>query len=128
MSMDGDRARAYLLSKPEAAEDFPFGPDAAVFKIRDKLFAILIYVDGVARINLKCDPQQALILRDVYAAVIPGYHMNKRHWNTVILNASIPDAEIKAMIDHSYALVVKGMKKTLRSSLELMHGSGEIYK
>ncbi|MDH5360304.1 MAG: MmcQ/YjbR family DNA-binding protein [Gammaproteobacteria bacterium] len=126
--MDSVAAKAYLLGKPEAIEDYPFGPDVAVFKVREKMFATLAYNDKQARINLKCDPNQALILRDVFAAVIPGYHMNKQHWNTVILDGTIPDAEIMTMIDHSYTLVVKGMKKAVRTSLELMHGSDELYK
>lgn len=128
--MDGETARLYLMSKPEAIEDWPFGPDVAVFKVRDKMFATLAYEHEheQARINLKCDPNQALILRDVFDAVIPGYHMNKQHWNTVILDGTIADEELRAMIDQSYRLVVKGMKKSVRSSLELMYGSDQIYK
>ena len=126
--MNAEAAKSYLLSKPEAIEDYPFGPDVLVFKVREKMFATLAYSSEQPRINLKCDPEQALILRDVFAAVLPGYHINKQHWNTVILDGSIPDAEIRAMIDHSYALVVKGMKKAVRMSLELMHGSHELYK
>lgn len=92
--MDGEAARACLLEKPEAVEDYPFGPEVAVFKVRDKMFATLAYDNEQARINLKCDPNEALILRDVYESVIPGYHMNKRHWNTVILDGSIAADEI----------------------------------
>ena len=75
--MDHAAARDYLLSKPEAVEDFPFGPDTRVFKIRDKMFATLGVREGQGRMNLKCDPQEAVELRDLFEAVIPGYHMNK---------------------------------------------------
>ena len=97
----------YCLSLPEVKEDFPFGPDVQVFKIKNKLFAILTKRQGIYRINLKCHPEEALILREIFEDVIPGYHMNKIHWNTVLLNDSIPDQEIKRMIDRSYCLVVK---------------------
>ena len=82
--------RRYMLNKPEATEDFPFDPDVAVMKICGKMFATLSSNDGVAQTNLKCDPQEALLLRDLFDSVIHGYHMNKRHWNTVILDGSIP--------------------------------------
>ena len=101
----------YCLSLPEVKEDYPFGPDVQVFKIKGKLFAILTKRQGIHRINLKCHPEEALILREIFEDVIPGYHMNKMHWNTVLLNDSIPDEEIKRMIDRSYCLVVKKLKK-----------------
>ncbi|EGG93922.1 hypothetical protein IMCC1989_540 [gamma proteobacterium IMCC1989] len=126
--MDYLQTKQYCLSKPEAREDYPFGPDALVFKIRDKLFAILGEKDGVARINLKCDPDEAQMLRDVFDAVIPGYHMNKRHWNTVILDGSIPQGEIERMVDRSYGLVVKSLKKTDRKSLALAYGEEQLYR
>ena len=78
--------------------------------------------------NLKCDPEQALALRDIFTAVVPGYHMNKAHWNTVILDGSIPRGEIERMIDHSYGLVVKGLPKAQRTALEIRHGSDAIYR
>ncbi len=115
--MNHDAARAYLLAKPEAIEDFPFGPDVAVFKVAGKMFATLSTHKGIAQMNLKCDPYEALALRDIFDAVIPGYHMNKKHWNTVILNHSIPEGEIKRMMDNSYQLVVKGLPKSLRDAL-----------
>ena len=126
--MDGDAARAYLLSRPEAWEDYPFGPDVAVFKISAKMFATLGYEEEVARINLKCDPEEAQFLRDMFDAVLPGYHMNKTHWNTVILDGSIPGGEIERMIDRSYALVVKGLPRAERTALELRHGRSTIYR
>jgi predicted DNA-binding protein (MmcQ/YjbR family) len=104
--------KKYLLNKPEAIEDFPFGPEVAVYKVRDKIFALIGMENNEARINLKCDPAEAEQLRMVFDAVLPGYHMNKKHWNTVIINGSIPDSEVKRMIDNSYALIVKKLGKS----------------
>ena len=118
----------YLLNKPEAVEDYPFGPEVAVFKVKNKMFALLFLKNEVASVNLKCEPYKAAALRDVFSAVTPGYHMNKLHWNTVILDGSIPDPEIIKMIDHSYALVVKGLKKVEKNALILAYGEEKIYK
>ena len=104
----------YLLSKNESYRDFPFGPDASVYRICGKIFAIINRDDGVRRLNLKCDPDDAEILRSVFKAVKPGYHMNKRHWNSVYLDGSIPEVAVCRMIDDSYDLVVKGLKKPER--------------
>lgn len=104
--------KKYLLNKPEAVEDFPFGPEVAVYKVCDKIFALIGTQNNEARINLKCDPAEAEQLRMVFDAVLPGYHMNKKHWNTVIINGSIPDSEVKRMIDNSYALIVKKLGKS----------------
>lgn len=92
------------------------------------MFATLGYEDELARINLKCDPDEALILRDMFDAVLPGYHMNKKHWNTVLLDESIPMSEIERQIDMSYRLVVKSMKKAERQMLEVKHGSDALYR
>lgn len=120
--------RAYLLSKPEAFEDFPFGPEVAVIKVQSKMFATLAENDRRVSINLKCDPHEALILRDIFPAVIPGYHMNKQHWNTVVLDGSIPRSEIERMVDNSYALVVRGLRKAVRQALEIRHGRAALYR
>lgn len=120
--MNYDQAREYLLSQPEAWEDFPFGPDVAVIKVLDKMFATLGTDDGIARINLKCDPDEAIMLRDIFTAVHPGYHMNKRHWNTVVLDGSIPVGELQRMIDNSYALVVAGIPAQKRKALQRRTG------
>lgn len=125
--MNQEQTKQYLLSKPESSEQYPFTPDVAVFKVNNKMFATLASEQGVARCNLKCDPDEALILRDVFDSVLPGYHMNKRHWNTVILDDSIPSHEIIRMIDRSYGLVIKGMKKADRAALELRHGIEALY-
>ncbi|GAB3038273.1 MmcQ/YjbR family DNA-binding protein [Bowmanella dokdonensis] len=120
--MDFALTRSYLLAKPEAREDFPFGPEVAVMKIRNKMFATLSVEQGEGRMNLKCDPQQALMLRDMFDAVLPGYHMNKLHWNTIRLDGSIPAGEIQRMIDHSYGLVVKGLPRAERNALVAKYG------
>jgi predicted DNA-binding protein (MmcQ/YjbR family) len=121
-------AEKYLLSKPESRKDFPFGPDVAVFKVKSKMYATLSYNNNTANMNLKCDPDRAAALRDVYTAVIPGYHMNKLHWNTIILDDSIVQSEIKKMIDHSYALVVKGLKKVEKNAILLAYSEEKIFK
>ena len=100
----------------------------AVMKIRDKLFAILSMNEHSPRVNLKCDPAEAVMLRDVFTGVIPGYHMNKRHWNTVILDADVPRPEIERMMDRSYGLVVKKLRKQQREALILAHGKDAIFK
>ena len=109
--------RSYLLVKRETTEEQPFGPEALVFKVMGKMFALVAWQERPLSISLKCDPHLAEMLRTTYAAVRPGYHMNKRHWNTVTLDGSISEGEIKEMIDASYALVVKGLKKSDRERL-----------
>lgn len=102
--------REYCLNKPGATEGTPFGPDTIVFKVGGKIFAITSLDEIPARANLKCDPDLALELRDRYEQVRPGYHMNKKHWNTVDIEDGIPDFEIRRMIDHSYDLVAKRLR------------------
>lgn len=126
--MDFEAAKSYLLNKPDAREDYPFGPAVLVPKIKGSMFATLSKQEGVPHMNLKCDPQHAEELRDLFPAIVPGHHMNKTHWNTLILDGSIPDGEIERLIDHSYALVVKKLKKSQRSLLEEAHPKDEIYK
>ena len=112
--MDFDVLRRSLLGKPGAVEDFPFDSVTLVIKVGGKMFALTNITEVPLRINLKCDPIKAEFLRAHYSSVIPGYHMNKKHWNTVILDGSIPESEVCSMIDDSYALVVKGLPKTRR--------------
>ena len=127
-AMNKDKVRTYCLSLPQVKEDYPFGPDVQVFKIKSKLFALMTNRKGFERVNLKCDPEEAIILREIFEDVIPGYHMNKLHWNTIILNGSIPDGEIKRMIDRSYCLVVKKLKKTDRESLGIKYGHKKVFR
>jgi predicted DNA-binding protein (MmcQ/YjbR family) len=110
--MDLAQFREYCLSKPRATEGTPFGPDVLVFRVGGKMFALAALDEVPARANLKCDPDLALELRDRYEQVTPGYHMNKKHWNTVEIDTGIPDADLRRMIDHSYELVVKSLPKT----------------
>ena len=98
--------REYCISKEDVTESFPFGDDTLVFKAAGKIFA-LVNLEGDLSINLKCDPSLALELRERYPSVTPGYHMNKKHWNTILVDGSVPDKEIFSWIDHSYNLVRK---------------------
>jgi predicted DNA-binding protein (MmcQ/YjbR family) len=107
--MDIVTLREYCISKKDSKESFPFGDDTLVFKVKDKIFA-LVNLDGDLSINLKCDPALAIELRERYSSVTPGYHMNKKHWNTVMLNGTVPDKEVFSWIDHSYELIL-GKKK-----------------
>jgi predicted DNA-binding protein (MmcQ/YjbR family) len=112
--MDIDALREYLLSKPYVSEYMPFGPDTLVFKVGSKVFA-LVGLDAIPlRINLKCDPDRAEEFRENYAWIIPGFHMNKKHWNTLILDFQAPNRLVKELIDHSYDLVFASLTKKER--------------
>ncbi len=121
--MELEDIRTYLLKKRGATEELPFGPQALVFKVMGKMFALIAWEETPLRITLKCDPNDALALRYQYQAVQPGYHMNKKHWNTITLDSSIQNDEIWEMIDDSYDLVVKRLKKADRQKLQSM-GNG----
>jgi predicted DNA-binding protein (MmcQ/YjbR family) len=112
--MNIESFREYCLGKPAATESMPFGPDNIVFKVEGKMFALAALDEVPPRVNLKCDRDLALELRDRYEQVLPGYHMNKKHWNTVVLDGVIPEKEIRKMIDHSYELVVQSLPKAKR--------------
>lgn len=126
-----NKAQDYLLSKPETSLYYPFGDDVKVFRVKNKMFATIalgqtaksakISDDAKTHywMNLKCDPNEALMLRDIFPSVIPGYHMNKTQWNSVILDGSIPKGEIERMIDNSFKLVVSKMTKKDQQSLML---------
>jgi len=111
---------AYLDAKVGAQRDYPFDDKILVFKVRGKMFALLDPLEVPPRVNLKCDPAEAQMLRDIFPCVLPGYHMNKRHWNTLVVDGSLPDGEVRRMIDNSYALVVKGLKVSERKALALL--------
>ncbi len=114
--MDIETLKAYALAKKGTSSDYPFGDDVLVIRVMDKIF-VLIPLTETPRVNLKCDPVLAEILRQTYPAVTPGYHMNKQHWNTVLLDGSIADEEVLEMVDHAYAQVIKGLKKADRDQL-----------
>ena len=118
ITMDLEQFREYCLSKPRVTEGTPFGETVLVFKVEGKMFALASLDEVPATANLKCDPDRALELRDRYEEVRPGYHMSKKHWNTVQLEGAIPIAEIRQMIDHSYNLVVAGLPKAKRERLK----------
>jgi len=103
--MNVEILREYCISKKNVTESFPFGDDTLVFKTQGRIFA-LVNLEGDLSINLKCDPARAIELRERYSSVIPGYHMNKKHWNTVYIDGSVPDKEVFSWVDHSYDLVL----------------------
>lgn len=115
--MDLKTVTTYLLAKKGATEETPFGPEALVYKVMGKMFALVAWEVKPLTITLKCEPGRALLLRDVYPAVRPGYHMNKTHWNTVTLDGTIPEGELWGMIDDSYDLVVKSLSRAQREAL-----------
>lgn len=112
----------YLLEKPESTQDFPFDDEVHVYKVKNKMFATLAMGKGNSErkywwLNLKCDPEEAVMLREIFPSIIPGYHMNKRLWNTIILDGSVPSGEIQRMIDNSFMLVVNNMTKKDQQSI-----------
>lgn len=113
--MDLAAFHAACLALPEAEETYPFGPEVIVYKVRGKMFALATPDQIPPRVNLKCDPDRALELRDRYESITPGYHMNKRHWNSVWLDGSVPSALVQEMIAHSYHLVASARSKSTRS-------------
>lgn len=108
---------AFALKFPQTSEEQPFGPNVDVYKVAGKMFAILAPDDEPPALSLKCDPLLAEELRRDFAAINPGYHLNKTHWNTVTLDGTVPDDEIRKMVSHSYAQVVAGLPKSLRDKL-----------
>ena len=114
-AMDLPDVIAHCLTKPGAEETTPFGPDVLVYKVSGKAFALTVPDKFPPRINLKCDPERSIILRDEHDAIVPGFHMNKRHWNTLMLDGSLPSKLIRELIDHSYDLVVAGLPKSKRN-------------
>ncbi|MVT10152.1 MmcQ/YjbR family DNA-binding protein [Chitinophaga tropicalis] len=115
--MNIEQFREYCLSLPGVTEEFPFGEEILVYKVMGKLFT-LTHVDVFESINLKCDPEIAVELRERYDGVKPGYHMNKKHWNTVEIYSNIPDRLLYQWIKDSYDLVVKSLPKKVRESLQ----------
>ena len=109
--MDLAEFREYCLTKPGAREGTPFGPDVLVFKVGGKMFALAALDEVPTTVNLKCDPDLALDLRDRYDQVRPGYHMNKKHWNTVEIESAIPANELRKMINYSFELVMRSLPK-----------------
>ena len=115
-----EQLRDYCLSKKETSEDFPFDEDTLVFKVFGKMFALVSlkkWESGEAAVNLKCNPEYAIELREQFESVYPGYHMSKKHWNTVTIEGNLPHSLIVELTNHSYDLVVKGLTKKLQKEL-----------
>ncbi len=112
--MDLASVCAFCQGLPGVVENTPFGPDILVFKAAGKLFALTNPQEHPLRVNLKCDPGRAVELREAYPAIVPGYHMNKKHWNTVVLDGSIPSPLVRDLVQHSYDLVVAGLTAAKR--------------
>ena len=117
--MDIETFRNYCLSKKAVTEALPFGPDNLVFKVMGKMFTIVSLDEIPLRANLKCDPERAIELREEHEEnILPGYHMNKQHWNTLVMDGRLDPKLILELIDHSYDLVVSGLTKKLKEELE----------
>lgn len=114
--MDLEQLRTYCLSLPAVTESFPFDETTLVFKVSGKIF-LLTDVDVFESMNLKCDPERVIELRERYAAVLPGYHMNKKHWNTVVMDGSIPNKLLLEWVRHSYDMVVASLPRKVREQL-----------
>jgi predicted DNA-binding protein (MmcQ/YjbR family) len=115
--MNSAELRDHCLSFTGTEETFPFGPRTSVFKVAGKMFALSQLGADSLRVSLKCEPELAEALRETYPAVVPGYHLNKRHWNTVIIDGSLPDEAIREMIEDSYDLVVGKLPPARRRAL-----------
>jgi predicted DNA-binding protein (MmcQ/YjbR family) len=116
--MDRMALHEFCLSFAGAYEDFPFGDDVSVYKVMGKMFALIPHDADPTSISLKCDPKEALMLRQMYKSITPGYHLNKEHWNTILVESDIPDELIYDMIEDSYQLVVKKLTKKQRAELQ----------
>lgn len=115
--MNIEEFRDYCLAKKNVSECFPFDEQTLVFKVADKMFAYSGLEHHPAKVNLKCDPDWAIELREEYEEIVPGYHSSKIHWNTVTIEGALQNSFIKQLIDHSYAMVIKGMSKKKQKEL-----------
>lgn len=116
--MDIDWIRNYCLAKKCVEETFPFGPDVLVFKVMGKMFLLCSLNTAPLQLNIKCTPENIQEMRENYSAVLPGYHMNKKHWNTVILDGTIPKKTLQQWIDESYELIVKSLPKNVQQIIK----------
>jgi len=115
--MDATELRAWCLEQTGAIEDFPFGPEYSVFKVAGKMFALSALDRTPLEVSAKCEPELAVGLRNSYPAIRPGYHLNKRHWNTIMLDGSLPDQLVRDLVEDSYDLVVSALPKRVREEL-----------
>lgn len=116
--MNIEQIREYCLKKKGVTEEFPFDEETLVFKVAGKIFLLASLEAIPLQINLKCDPEKAIELREEYDTVMPGYHMNKNHWNTIIIDGTVPSHQLLEWIDESYNLVVAGLKKSERKLID----------
>lgn len=116
LNMNIEELREYCLQKPGTTEGLPFGEDTLVFKVGEKIF-LLTSLDTGNRFNAKCDPERAIELREQFDEIIPGYHMNKKHWNTVYMNGQLTRKQLNELIDHSYELVLSSLPKKLQEEI-----------
>lgn len=117
--MNIETLRDYCLQKKAVTEELPFGPDTLVFKLCGKIFALASLYEVPLKVNLKCDPEKAISLREENPnLILPGYHMNKKHWNTVVLNGNLSESLSFGLIDHSYDLVLQNLPKKVKKDLE----------
>jgi predicted DNA-binding protein (MmcQ/YjbR family) len=121
--MDSSELRRWCLRQPGAIEDFPFGPEHSVFKVARKMFALSALDRAPLEVSVKCEPELAVGLRESYPAIRPGYHLNKRHWNTITLDGSLPDKLVRDLIEDSYDLVVSALPKRTREQLGWASGT-----
>ena len=122
--MDAKALRAWPLVQPGAVEEFPFGPETSVFKVARKIFAISALDRAPLNLSVLCEPELAVALRNNYSAIRPGYHLDKRHWNTVTLDGSLPDGLVRDLVEDSYDLVVSARPKRVREALCWTPGDG----
>ena len=116
--MNIETFRAYCLAKKGVTEELPFGPTTLVFKTMGKMFALTSLDAENFSINLKCDPENAEELREHHTCVVPGYHMNKKHWNTILVDGSVPDQKLCEWIDHSYGLIISALPRKVKQQLD----------
>lgn len=116
-NMNIEELRDYCIAKKGVEETLPFGPETLVFKVLGKVFLLTGLDSRPLQFNVKCDPEKAVELREQFSCVLPGYHMNKKHWNTIIADGSASDKHLRQWIDHSYELVVSGLSKSDQKKL-----------
>lgn len=115
--MELEELKTYLLDKPGTTLEHPFGPEAMVFKVAGKMFALIAWEETPLRITLKCDPTESIALRQQHAAITAGYHMNKKWWNTITLDGTVPEGDVIRMMDDSYDLVFEALPKKTRAEV-----------
>ncbi len=117
--MNSEDLKSYLLVKPSTTLSFPFGDDVSVFKVKNKMFALIGAHNDLQMVNLKCDPDESLALQDIFPAIKPAYHMDKKHWISIYFDGSVPQGEVERLMDNSYFLVVSKMTKKDQASINL---------